>query len=105
MPRQQQLAQLATELLHAARAQEWERLQAADSALARELPQLAAQGPWTTTERSALQRLAQAHAVAMQLCADASQTLQQQINQVRESRDGWLAYALQDSPSMPEARP
>lgn len=105
MPRQQQLAQFATQLLHAARAQDWEQLQAADSALARELPRLATQGPWTTTERNALQRLAQAHAMAMQLCAEASQTLEQQINQVRESRDGWLAYALQDSPSMLEARP
>ncbi|KQP06469.1 hypothetical protein [Pseudorhodoferax sp. Leaf265] len=105
MSRQQQLTQLAAQVLGAARAQDWQAVQLADRALARELPQLAALGPWSGAELEALERLGTAHAMARGLCREASETLEQQIAQLREGRDGWLAYALQDSASPLEARP
>ncbi|GHC87169.1 hypothetical protein GCM10007320_33480 [Pseudorhodoferax aquiterrae] len=105
MSRQQQLAQLAAQVLGAARAQDWQAVQQADRTLARELPQLAALGPWSGTELEALERLGTAHAMARGLCREASDALEQQIAQLREGRDGWLAYALNDSASPFEARP
>lgn len=105
MSRQQQLARLAAQILGAARAKDWPALQASDRELARELPSLAAQGPWDATELGALERLGTAHAMAHGLCRDASDALEQQIAQFREGRDGWLAYAQQDSTPPHEARP
>jgi hypothetical protein len=105
MSRQQQLTQLAAQVLGAARAQDWPAVQQADRALAHELPQLAALGPWTGAELEALERLGTAHAMARGLCREASDALQQQITQLREGHDGWLAYALQDNAAPLEARP
>lgn len=105
MSRQQQLVQMAVQILGAARARDWAALQAADRELARELPLLAAQGAWDASELGALERLGTAHAMAHGLCSEASQALEQQIAQLREGRDGWLAYALQDGASAYEARP
>ncbi|KQP37177.1 hypothetical protein [Pseudorhodoferax sp. Leaf274] len=105
MSRQQQLAQLAAQVLGAARAQDWQAVQQADRELARDLPRLAAQGPWTGAELEALERLGTAHAMARGLCRDASEALEQHIAQMREGRDGWLAYALQDNASSFGARP
>ncbi|WP_326536805.1 hypothetical protein [Pseudorhodoferax sp.] len=105
MSRQQQLTQLAARILGAARAKDWPALQTADRELSRDLPRLAAEGPWSAAELGALERLGTAHAMAHGLCRDASEVLEQQIAQLREGRDGWLAYALQDSAPPLEARP
>lgn len=105
MSRPQQLTLMAAKLLHAARAQDWQALQAADRELAQALPALAALGPWDASEQSALERLAKAHAMARALCDEACEAVGQQLVDLREGREGWLAYAQQDSPSTPEARP
>lgn len=105
MSRPQQLALMAAKLLHAARAEDWQALQAADLELAQTLPVLAQRGPWDEAERSALERLAKAHAMARALCDKARDEVGQQLVQLRESREGWLAYALEDSPLTSEARP
>lgn len=105
MPRQQQLALLGAHLLGAARAQDWTALQAADRTLAQELPRLADQGAWSAAELKALRRLDQAHALARQLCEDASQSLEQHIARLQTDRDGWLAYAVQDSAATPYQTP
>lgn len=105
MSRQQQLAQLAARILGAARAQDWPALQEADRVLARELPPLAAQGPWDAAELGALERLGTAHAMAHGLCQEASEQIEQQMAQMRDGRDGWLAYAVQDSSATSEFRP
>ena len=99
MPRRLQLAQMATRLLAAARARDWAALETIDRELSQQLPQLAAQGPWSAPERGALQSLSQAHAMALQACSTAGAALGQHIAQLRAGRDGWLAYALQDAPT------
>ncbi|HVR48255.1 MAG TPA: hypothetical protein VMS38_00850 [Pseudorhodoferax sp.] len=105
MSRPQQLTLMAAKLLHAARAQDWQALQAADSELAQTLPALAALGPWDAAERSALERLEKAHAMARALCDEACAAVGQQLVDLREGREGWLAYALHDSSPTSEARP
>lgn len=99
MPRRAQLSQMGMRLLGAARAHDWSALESIDRELGQQLPQLAAQGPWSSSERLALQTLRQAHAAALQACTTAGEAMARHIAQLRAGRDGWLAYALQDPPA------
>ena len=70
----------------------------------------AALGGWvppvapTGLERQALQAISEAHAEARQICRDEMQSLDQTLNQMREGRERWRAYAahggqqLEDQP-------
>ncbi len=105
MPRREPLSLLTTRLLAAARAHDWNALSATDRELRRQLPRLVAQGPWSTSERTALQRLEQAHSAALLGCRAAGDALQLRMTQLRSNHDGWLAYALENAPSNEEAYP
>lgn len=97
VPRQERLAQMAAQLLHAAKAQDWAALEVADQTLAEQLPQLAAQGDWSAAERTVLQGLAQAHSAARNAAAAAGDALAERLAQLQSGRDGWLAYAMNES--------
>ncbi len=88
---------MAAQLLHAARAQDWAALGVADQTLAEQLPQLAAQGDWSTAERAVLHSLAQAHSAARNAAAAAGDALAERLAQLQSGRDGWLAYAMNES--------
>jgi hypothetical protein len=92
--RQAVLAQLAARRLHAAKDQDWDALELADSQVAERLPVWAAQAPWTEAESRALHSLRLAHDAALGAAVAASQALNERIEQLQTGRDGWLAYAL-----------
>ena len=96
-PRQELLAQMAAQLLHAARAQDWAALEVADRTLAEQLPQLALQGEWSAAERTALHGLDQAHNAARNAAAAAGEALAERLAQLQSGRDGWLAYAMNEN--------
>lgn len=77
----------------ALRGDDWSAMEQADRDVAAGLPQLAAAGPWSAAERQALQQLQACHALASSRCNAAVATLAQQLDGMRQQRDGWLAYA------------
>lgn len=104
MDKAMQLLRLAQGLRQASRHRDWRALQRLDLDLA------AALGGWvppvalTGLERQALQAISEAHAEARQICRDEMQSLDQTLNQMREGRERWRAYAahggqqLEDQP-------
>ncbi|HSI56512.1 MAG TPA: hypothetical protein VLA16_03070 [Ideonella sp.] len=93
MARQATLAALAAHLDSAAGAADWTALARADQALATALPRLAALGPWSTAERSALAHLRERHAAARRDCDLALAEMGELLAAMRGRKDGWLAYA------------
>jgi uncharacterized protein involved in exopolysaccharide biosynthesis len=99
-----QLLRLAQGLRQASRRRDWRALQRLDVDLA------AALGGWvppaapSELESQAVQAIAEAHAEARQLCRDEMQSMAQTLNQMREGRERWRAYAahggqqLEDQP-------
>lgn len=77
---------------HATR--DWERLGALAKALAPQLSALAARGPWSAPELAALARLRAAHDRAAAACAQTLEQLGQRLAEMRDNKDGWIAYAL-----------
>jgi len=104
MDKAMQLLRLAQGLRQAGRHRDWRALQRLDADLG------AALRGWTPStvpselERQALRALGEAHAEARQLCRDEMQALEQTLNQMREGRERWRAYAahggqqLEDQP-------
>lgn len=104
MDKAMQLLRMAQGLRQAGRHRDWRALQRLDLDLA------AALGGWvppvapTELERQALQAIGEAHAEARQLCREEMQSLGQTLSQMRDSREGWRAYAahggqqLEDQP-------
>lgn len=73
--------------------EDWSAMGEADRALATGLPPLRAAGPWSAAERRALQQLQASHAQARRACAAALAAAGQQLDGMRQQREGWLAYA------------
>jgi hypothetical protein len=73
---------------------DWERLGALAKTLAPQLSALAARGPWSAAELAALARLRAAHDRAAAACAQALEQLGQRLAEMRDNKDGWIAYAL-----------
>ena len=94
MARTAAIGMLAAALADAGAARDWERLGALAKALAPQLSALAARGPWTAAERAALTRLRAAHDGAAAACAAALEELGQRLAEMRNNKDGWIAYAL-----------
>jgi hypothetical protein len=94
MDRQRTLLQLGQKMGAALDAADWPALGALNTMMASALPQMAAQGNWTTAERAALAALRQLHEQAVQRCDQATAALGRQLNEMQANKEGWLAYAL-----------
>jgi hypothetical protein len=94
MDRQAALRRLGAELSAAAAARDWTRLDAAVRTLAPQLAALSAAGPWSAAERAALARLRDGHDAAAAACAGAAQALGSRLDEMRNNKEGWIAYAL-----------
>ena len=94
MPRSAAIGTLAAAFTAAGAARDWERLGFLARAMAPPLATLAKSGAWTNGELSALARLRAAHDGAAAACADALGTLAAKLAEMRNNKDGWMAYAL-----------
>jgi ferric-dicitrate binding protein FerR (iron transport regulator) len=81
-------------LATAGAASDWDRLDAATRELGPQLARLAAQGPWNDAERAALARLRAAHDGAAAACGAAAAALAARLDEMRNNKDGWIAYAM-----------
>jgi hypothetical protein len=79
----------------AARA-DWSGLESTDRELAAWLSGLLTLGPFDSAERAALDRLRKVHEVARDKCRREVGRLASVLTELRDRRDGWLAYALED---------
>ncbi|MET0981032.1 MAG: hypothetical protein ABWY02_02960 [Telluria sp.] len=100
MDRHTRLLRLAADLRAAAAAADWEQLDTAARLLGPQLSGMAAQGPWSAAERSAVALLRSAHQQAFDACAQASEALGARLDEMRSNKDGWIAYTL-DSETEP----
>ena len=94
MPRTAAIGQLAAALAQAGKARDWERLGAISRALGAQLAALQARGPWNGRELAALAQLRASHDDAAAACAEALDTLGARLAEMRNNKDGWIAYAL-----------
>jgi len=92
--RQAQLLRMGDALAAAAAGADWAALDKQVSALAPQLRTLAARGPWSAAERQAIARLRAAHDAAFQAATGASDELASRLEQLRNNKDGWIAYAI-----------
>lgn len=88
-----QLLRLAQGLREATRHRDWRALQRLDVDLGAALSGWTPSTVPTALERQAMQAVSEAHAEAHQLCRDEMQSLHQTLDQMREGREGWRAYA------------
>lgn len=94
MPRSAAIGALAAAFSAAGAARDWERLGFLARALAPQLATLANSGAWTNAELVALAKLRVAHDGAAAACADALDALSAKLAEMRNNKDGWMAYAL-----------
>ena len=88
------IGRLGAQLDAAASGADWDALARAVHGLARQLQALAVKGPWSAAERAALQRLRASHERAAQAGAAAAAGLQARMDEMRDNKEGWMAYAL-----------
>lgn len=91
------LLRLARALSQAASREEWEALGRLDGELAALLLQLGAPCNWSNAQQQAVGVLRQAHQDAWRSCQRESESLAQRLAGMHASRDGWLAYAMNDA--------
>ena len=96
MPRSVAIGMLAAGFKEAGAARDWERLDVLARALAPQLSALGQRGPWSRGELAALAQLRAAHDGAAAACAEALETLGARLADMRDNKDGWMAYALSD---------
>ncbi len=96
MDRQVALLRLARRLAAAAADKDWDTLGRVDRELAAALPLLAAHGAWSTAEQRALDELQRAHGAARADCARETADTGRRLGQMRESKEGWMAYAMNE---------
>jgi hypothetical protein len=94
MPRSAAIGKLAAAFREAGAECDWERLGALAQALAPQLEALGARGAWTVGELAALAQLRAAHDGAAAACGAALDTLGARLADMRNNKDGWIAYAL-----------
>ena len=94
MPRSAAIGTLAAAFSAAGAARDWERLGFLARSLAPQLAALAKNGAWTERELAALAQLRAAHDGAAAACADALDALAAKLAEMRNNKDGWMAYAL-----------
>lgn len=94
MDRERLLLNLAGRLAKATRENDWEALARIDSELARYLTDEADQtNVWSKAERRALSVLRTAHGKALEQCSVELDRLAMLLEEMRNNKDGWLAYA------------
>ena len=92
--RENLLLDLAGQLNKAARESDWEALARVDSEMALRLASEAAQpNGWNNAERHALDVLHMAHRKALEQCAGELSRVAVLLEEMRNNKDGWLAYA------------
>ena len=94
MPRSAAIGKLAAAIRDAAVARDWERLGVLARALAPQLTALRERGAWTGSELAALAQLRAVHDAAAAACGEALDTLALRLADMRNNKDGWMAYAL-----------
>ncbi|MGO4377361.1 hypothetical protein [Pseudoduganella sp. RAF53_2] len=99
MDRQATLLQLAQKLSAATASSDWKALAAIDTLLGSALPKMAAQGKWTPAERAALDALRALHKTALARVNDATAELDKHLYDLKNNREGWMAYALDNEVS------
>jgi len=99
MDRQTTLLQLAQRLSAATASADWKALAAIDTLLGSALPKMAAQGKWTPAERAALEALRELHRAALARVSDATAELDKHLYDMKNNREGYMAYALDNEAS------
>lgn len=94
MPRSAAIGRLAAAFADAGAARDWERLDALARALAPQLATLGARAAWSRAELAALVQLRAAHDGAAAACGEALETLGARLADMRNNKDGWMAYSL-----------
>jgi len=94
MDRQRTLLHMAQKISAALAAQDWKTLAALNTLMVTALPQMAAQGKWSSSERAALSALRQLHEEAVRTCNAAAEDLERRLHEMQANKEGWLAYAL-----------
>jgi len=94
MPRTETIVKLAAALHDAGAARDWERLGALAHALAPQLEALRARGPWSPAELAALAQLKASHDEGAAACARELDVLGARLAEMRNNKEGWIAYAL-----------
>ncbi|MET0268715.1 MAG: hypothetical protein ABW202_24255 [Duganella sp.] len=94
MDRQRTLLSLAQKMNAATAAEDWKMLAALNTLIASTLPQMAAQGAWSSAEQAALSALHRMHQEAARRCDLATIDIGRKINDMQANKEGWMAYAL-----------
>jgi len=94
MDRHQTLLHMAQRLSAATAASDWPELAAINTLMNASLPTLAAQGTWSAAERAALAALRELHRAAVARVDGATSEMGQHVEDLKNNREGWLAYAL-----------
>jgi hypothetical protein len=95
MDRQRTLLQMAQKMSAAIASEDWKTLAAINTLMATALPQMAAQGPWSSSEKAALSALHQMHKEAVKRCDSATAALGRRLHDIQANREGYVAYALE----------
>lgn len=93
MDRQSHLARLALQFSRLSADGDWHALGELDSRLAA-LLQEASKQQWTPAERVVLEKLQRAHEQARERCDRETDRIEAGLAQMRERKDGWMAYAM-----------
>lgn len=94
MDRSAAIERLASRLQDAGARADWDLLERAVIELGPQLQALAAGGDWSGRERAALSSLRAAHDGAARAGAEAAVQLQARLGEMRDNKEGWIAYAL-----------
>lgn len=97
MDRQRTLLQLTQKMSAAIAAEDWPALAALNTLMVSTLPRLAAHGPFNAGERAALAALRQMHNEAVRRCDAATSELGRRLQGMQSNREGWVAYALENT--------
>lgn len=93
MPRRAALQQLNRQLAQASAQADWDAMGKLTAILAKNLPLLAARGPWNEIEQIELLQLRKNHALAVKICSEEKERLGKRLGELQANKEGWIAYA------------
>lgn len=93
MDKEQSLLSLTRRINDAVAAQDWKALAMADRDMSSQLSALLNHRAWSRGERDALTLLQDAHRQACEWCNNEIALLGDILAEMRNNKDGWLAYA------------
>lgn len=94
MDRYTQLMNIARNLLSASQRSDWTLLESVDRQLAELLTRRTEWGQWSQNEMMALATVQRAHEQARERCDTETRAMRTRLDQMREQKAGWMAYAL-----------